>query len=55
MNNFKDIIYLSGMSFVDTKGLIISYRENFYDEPIITESKTYPDYGWYRKFEKKRF
>lgn len=44
---------------LELKELINEFEDKFdvkaLDDFYLEENKTYPDYGWYRKFEKKRF
>ena len=46
-------------NILELKELISEFEDKFnvkaLDDFYLEENKTYPDYGWYRKFEKKRF
>ena len=46
-------------SVLELKELINEFEDKFnvkaLDDFYLEENKIYPEYGWYRKFEKKRF
>ena len=59
--NSKGIIVQVGKigEILEMKKLINEFEDKFdvkaLDDFYSEDNKTYPEYGWYRKFEKKRF
>ena len=59
--NSKGIVVQVGKigGILELKELINEFEDKFdvkaLDDFYLEENKTYPEYGWYRKFEKKRF
>ena len=54
-----EISFGSVDNILELKELINEFEDKFnvkaLDDFYLEENKTYPDYGWYRKLEKKRF
>ena len=54
-----EISFGSVDNILELKELINEFEDKFnvkaLDDFYLEENKIYPEYGWYRKFEKKRF
>ena len=55
--NSKGIVVQVGKigGILEIKELINEFDVKALDDFYLEENKIYPEYGWYRKFEKKRF